>query len=457
MIPKQHFILILIAASLFGLGSIHMGQAAHPTEIEGGGSPADYPWQLATLHTSTGGDFGQHNAIAFSPSTTKPYISYYNAIAKDLRLIYPVESNGNCGPDNGWYCETVDSQGDVGQYSSIDYFSQAGTNKIGIAYFDATNHALKAAIWSCPTFLPCGWSISMIEQGTIGVSNFGRYASLKFDALGAAHITYYNENSFINDSLKYASYVGSGGNCGIGSATGKWLCETVVSGANTGAHSSLDLTSNDAPYIAFTVTSSNEVRVCNRTGTSWACATIDNASYGFPSLVLDQSNHAHIAYYDGNNGMLKYAHYIGSGGNCGLNAYQCDNIKAIGTGLSQVGLSLDMYMNQPMIAYQNSSDPLGFSTLDIARLLSDYPGKTAGNCGPVVGIIPQWQCDTLDNADQGGGGGNLYEADYVAAAIDPTGLAMIAYYEYDDYHTEGRLKIAYQERLEKIYLPLIIK
>jgi hypothetical protein len=114
-------------------------------------------------------------------------------------------------------------------------------------------------------------------------------------------------------------------------------------------------------------------------------------------------------------------------------------------------------MNQPMIAYQNSSDPMGFSTLDIARPLSDYPGQTAGNCGPLVGIIPQWQCDTLDNADQGGGGGYLYEADYVAASIDPTGLAMIAYYEYDDFYTEGRLKIAYQERVENTYLPLIIK
>ena len=53
--------------------------------------------------------------------------------------------------------------------------------------------------------------------------------------------------------------------------------------------------------------------------------------------------------------------------------------------------------------------------------------------------------------------GHLYEADYVSAAVDLTGLAAIAYYEYDDYHAEGRLKFANQVRQEKIYLPLVIK
>lgn len=449
------FLMIILAVLVIGPAA----QASQPAASQGGGFTANNPWLFQIGEAISGEKVGQHTALAFHPANNKPYISHYNTTTQDLHLTYPVDQNGNCGTNNDWYCEVVDSIGDVGQYSSIAIYDHgtASTRKTGIAYYDATNRALKAAIWSCPTIGPCGWNISTIQQGTIGVSDFGRYASLVFDSLGVAHISYYYGNTFSDDALKYASYVGSGGDCGLGSASGKWECESVVSGTNTGTHTSLDLTSNDAPYIAFHDISSGEMRVCNRTGTSWACAVIDSAGNGFPSLALDQSNRAHIAYYDAVSGKLRYAHYIGSGGNCGLNAYRCDDIAAMGAGLSQVGLSLAMDSDdRPIIVYQNASDPLGFSTLDIARPISAH-GQVTGNCGPVVGIIPQWLCDTLDDATQGGGGGHLYEADYVSAAVDLTGLAAIAYYEYDDYHAEGRLKFANQVRQEKIYLPLVIK
>jgi hypothetical protein len=113
--------------------------------------------------------------------------------------------------------------------------------------------------------------------------------------------------------------------------------------------------------------------------------------------------------------------------------------------------------DSPIIAYQNASDLLGFPTLDIARPISVYTGMIAGNCGPVVGIIPQWQCDTLDDATQGGGGGHLFEAEYVSTAVDITGLASVAYYEYDDYYGEGRLKFTYQQRIYEVFLPLAIR
>jgi hypothetical protein len=451
---------ICVCLTLVLIAGIDMGNAAQLDSINGGGSPADFPWLFQIAESVSGNEVGQYASLAFHPASNKPYISHYDATQQELHLTYPVDVGGNCGTDNAWYCEVVDTDGDVGKFSSVDlyYNSSSSDRKIGVAYYDATNAALKVAIWSCSLIGSCGWSISTIQQGIANVSSFGRYASLKFDSLGAAHIAYHSENSFGDEALRYVSYVGSGGNCGVGSALDKWECDIVESGPNTGTHISLDLTGNDAPYIAFYDISPGEMRVCNHTGNSWACATIDNVSYGFPSIALDQSNRAHIAYYDGVSGMLKYAHYVGSGGNCGLNAYRCDNITAIGTGLTQVGISLAMDTgNTPVIAYQNASDPMGFSTLDIARPISAYVGKVAGNCGPMVGIIPQWQCDTLDDAAQGGGGGHLYEADYVSVDVGITGLASVAYYEYDDYYGEGRLKYAYQQRVYDVFLPLVIK
>ncbi len=78
-------------------------------------------------------------------------------------------------------------------------------------------------------------------------------------------------------------------------------------------------------------------------------------------------------------------------------------------------------------------------------------GATVGNCGPIVNLFHRWQCATIDDATQGGGAGHLYEAAFASVAVDPNGLAAIAYNEIDDYFNEGRLKVAYQEFHDPIF------
>ena len=71
-----------------------------------------------------------------------------------------------------------------------------------------------------------------------------------------------------------------------------------------------------------------------------------------------------------------------------VDAYQCDPITNLGAGLSPVGLSLAMdSSDQPIIAYQNASDPLGFSTLDVARPISAH-GFAAGTVDQWSGLSP---------------------------------------------------------------------
>jgi len=461
----RFFVIVGIGVVLALLAAAQAVNASQPFNSNGGSNPADNPWFLQTVEAVSGAKVGQYTSIAIHPMNGKPYISHYDATHQDLLLSYPVETNGNCGTNNSWHCQVIDSAGDVGQYSSIDTYYDSGTNtyKMGIAYFDATNAALKVAIWSCPTLVICGWNISTIEQGFSGIASYGEFSSIKFDSTGSPHISYNYWNTVMGDQLMYAHYVGSGGDCGVGSASGKWECSQVNSGYEAGLYTSLDLTSTDKPMIANYTNSPGILRLCSLE-TTWECRTIDYVGFAFPSLAIDQNNHAHIAYYSYADGKLKYANYVGSGGNCGINAttsqseYQCDSIDSIGTGLTRVGLSLAIDPSgHAIIAYQNSSDPLGFPTLDIARPMVAYAGKIAGNCGPTVGIVPQWQCDTLDNATEGGGGGYLYEAEYTSVTIEPTGLAYISYYEYDDYYEVGRLKLAYQLRMEEVYLPLVIK
>jgi hypothetical protein len=78
--------------------------------------------------------------------------------------------------------------------------------------------------------------------------------------------------------------------------------------------------------------------------------------------------------------------------------------------------------------------------------------QTEGNCGPLVGGLPSWQCDTIDD-----GGEQLDEGSYASVTVDPRGLASIAYYESrrDAPLTAGRLKVARQGFW--VYLPVVVR
>ena len=441
MIKSRKFFVVLVMTTL-GLTT-----GANLVEAD---PPANAPYSLETIASITGGDVGQHVSIAFNENTGKPYISYYDATNQDLRLIYPHDTAGNCGPDNKWYCQALDTDGDVGQYSSIDYFvdSVTGYVKIGIAYHDATNEYLKVAIWSRFGFT-YRWDVYIVDYSDGTSFDIGRNASLKFDSNGSAHIAYSISNTVNGqtfDVVLHATPVTSGGNCGGGAAAGTWQCDAPAAFATS---SSLVLTSANSPVIA--MDSYNDLVLCGKASGTWSCVTVDEDAGRDASLAIDQLGLPHIGSYDYGNGTLKYATYVGTGGNCAFNfnsgayEYQCDIIDTIGDSQILVGLSVDVDPDgYPVIAYQSDSDPSGFSVLKVARPTLAH-GAYIGNCGPIVNTFHQWQCETIDDATQGGGAGNLYEAEYAAVGIDPDGVAYIAYYEEDDFNNEGRLKLAHQE------------
>ncbi len=142
------------------------------------------PWQVQTVDAAL--DFGQYVSAAIDPGTNIPYLSYFDATGGHLRLAKQVTTGGNCGPDNSWSCRTIDADPQVGKYSSIDIFKSGTDWKLGIAYIDETNHALKYYGYSCFSGLCSRSSIQTIDAAL----NPTRYTSLKFDANGSPHIAY---------------------------------------------------------------------------------------------------------------------------------------------------------------------------------------------------------------------------------------------------------------------------
>ena len=398
-------------------------------------------WKVQTVDAAL--DFGQYVSTAIDPGNDIPYISYFDATSGHLRLASPVTSPANCGPNNSWWCRTVDSNPKVGKYSSTAISKSGSTWKLGISYLDETNHSLKYAVYTCFGSI-CGWTFETIDSPLAPP----RFTSLTFDSDLLPHIAYQSDCGPSCSSLKYASYVGSGGNCGAG----KWRCDTVknVGYAGYGLYPSLALNGSNRPRIAHYDSffgnlgyawdcGSGSCGNCGP-GNTWQCDVMDSTgNVGlFPSLHIDKgaSDNARIAYYDSTNGKLKYVTIPGTIGNCGplffgIRIWQCDVIDNMGaslTGYAGVSLGVDP-AGKPLIAYLDASDPQTPTLLKVAQPTS-LPGN--GNCGPIA----NWECATVD-----GGGSWTNEGSFVSLAFNSTGKPIMAYYEEDNY-TDGNLKVA---------------
>ena len=399
-------------------------------------APASTSWVIDTVDTSH--DAGQHVSLAIAPDGTA-YISYYDTTYDDLRMAQYVGTGGNCGPNNDWMCETVDSVGNVGMYSSIAV--DPTDNLPIISYYDATNGALKLAIGS-----GVGWLFKTIYDPDF--VSAGMYSSLKLDSTGKTRIAYYLSNFTGADSLWYAKYVGGGtGNC----TDNNYQCDPVDSGDRVGKYASLALDSSDHPRIAYYDGGNDSLKYAFHNGTTWTIRQILPTNSGqYASLFVDRSNGdlAHIAHYDSANGKLGYAVYVGSGGNCGFDSssttfqWQCDEIDSMGTGAHPRGVSVAVDgAGYPIIAYQT-----GGSGLKIARPAAAL-GQLIGNCGPADPFYT-WQCDVISL------GYGIGQGDYMSLAVNSAGLSTLAYYG-NSTESDGDLRVAYQ-RLQ-VFMPLTLR
>ena len=264
------------------------------------------PWYVSTVDQGMG--IGSHVSVAIDDSDTT-YISYYDSANKDLKMAKYVGSGGNCGPDNDWSCETVDSSGDMGQYSSIAI--DPTTNLPVIAYWTG---APMISSWQLRG--GGGWDIIIVDSVArrIHIAKDRLDRSRTYRLLSCGGI----DESRVCEACRWRT-----GNCG----GNNYQCDTIDGGAGIGT----------VPFPGpgrVRSTSDSLLRRGQRRSLvcpawhSWqlwpwrhlgllpgefrlGCRSICFTGRGQRQL-------SHIAYYDATNGKLMYAVQVGSGGNCGF-------------------------------------------------------------------------------------------------------------------------------------------
>jgi hypothetical protein len=404
-------------------------------------------WSFDVIDGDATTDVGQYASIAIDPLSDRPYVSYYDVTNGDLRVAKYVESGGNCGPGDSWSCETVDSSGDVGKYTSIAIHTSTYPLawKLGISYYDEDSYALKYAQYAWVSSAgDYQWTIHTIQGGSI-VSKYGLHTGIDFDSTGVPHISYFHSVSYSpsSDSLMVAHRVGSGGNCGPGSS---WQCDVVDSGNGVGRHTSMSLLPGDVPWVAYHDSGNDRLKYALYTGENgegcapsniyWVCAVIDTEGGKYASADYTRQTGMHVAYYGthGTASVLRYATHDGSGhGDCGPgNTWNCITMDSMGTSAYPMGISVATdRRGRPLFAYQEATGGPGSEVLKSAKLGA---------------------AEIVD-----GGGLCTSEGRFVSLDISPSGLAVIAYYERDDICTPtGRLKVACLQ-FHEVSLPLVLR
>ena len=256
------------------------------------GAGAQFGRQIvATATLDQTGDVGQFASLAVG-ADGNPVVSYYDATNHDLK----VTKCADPACTGARTVSTVDSTGDVGQYTAITI---GGDGLPVIAYDDVTNGRLQVATCNDAACTGGNETVSTVDSN----GSIGRYTSIAIGPAGFPVVSYYDLG---HGALKVAA-------CNDASCLGSdETISTVDSNGFVGQYSSIAIGANGNPLVAYVDVANSRLRLaaCNDAACSGADETITvldaNGAVGrFASLAIGSDANPVVAYVDATNGDLK--------------------------------------------------------------------------------------------------------------------------------------------------------
>ncbi|MCE7986631.1 MAG: hypothetical protein DYG89_36115 [Caldilinea sp. CFX5] len=343
-------------------------------------------WHLQTVDNA--GDVGHFTSLVLD-SSGNPVISYYDNVNGDLKLV----RCGNATCSSGNSIQTVDSDGNVGAYTSLALDSSG--NPV-ISYLDQTNYDLK--------LVRCGNADCSSGNRIQTVDSDGRvgtYTSLVLDNGDIPVISYSDDG---NHNLKLVR-------CGTADCSSGNRIQTVDSIGRVGFFISLALNSSGNPVISYYVHLDGDLKLV-RCGTADCSSgnsiqTIESIGQvgAYTSLALDSNDNPVISYYEYRNAsaatlILKLVHCGNSDCSSGNSIQVVDGAGATG---AYTSLVLDSNGN-PVISY------LDVTNFDLKLVRCGNADCSSGN-----------HIQTLDSDGEVG--------EYTSLRLDSSGNPVISYYD----------------------------
>ncbi|MFH0791036.1 MAG: choice-of-anchor U domain-containing protein [Candidatus Omnitrophota bacterium] len=384
-------------------------------------------WVITTVDSS--GYLTQFSSIAVD-SSNKAHISCgdWSNGWSNADLKYATNASGS------WVITTIDSPGNVGEYSSIAIDS---SDKVHISYSDCSN----------------GWGYSNLKYTTNASGTWitttvdssgdtGGEPSIAIDSSNNVHISYLDRSN--NDELKYAT-----------NASGIWATTTIDSSGDVGMDTSIATDSGNKAHISYSDWGNEEIKYATNVSGSWITTTVDSAIQ-FTSIAIDSSNNLHISYRasGGSYGLLKYAtNASGSWVTTSVDS-SCRDVGSPSIAIdsnNKVHISYCDWGNYDLKYATNTSGSWVTTTVDSGGYVygpTSIAIDSSNNAHISYAIYgPDWESTDLKYATNASGswitttidsGG--YVGDYTSIAIDSSDNVYFSYTAYDADWSNGKLK-----------------
>ena len=349
------------------------------------------PFASTVTTVDSSGNVGQYTSITLGADGL-PVISYYDSISANLNVAKCV--NAACTGTST--ISTVDITGNVGLYTSITL----GADGLPVmSYYDSTQADLKVA--KCVN-AACTGASTVTTVDSAGL--VGLYTSITLGADGLPVISY---NDASNNTLKVAK-------CANAACTGASNLTTVDIAFGGGKYSSIALGADGLPVISYYDASNGALKVakCGNAACTGASvlSTVDSVGNvgAYTSITLGTDGMPVISYFDATNNDLKVAKCVNA--TCGVSTITTvDSANTVGQHTS-ITLAAD---GLPVVSYYDATN----NRLKVAKCVN------AACTGASI-------LSTVDSA------GNVGE--YTSIALGTDGLPVISYYD----STNGDLKVA---------------